>query len=175
MDVLENTLWNRQLGVMSEEIVAALVCQIFEGAACAWHPICAVYLVRSPNASCILSDDQCLFTNPAGQMQGNPAVTQTNVSIPQVLARVCHMLSGTNKVWPLTEIQSRFCIGHAMMTMLNDHEMAQQASEAPACGCPCMWMLFCVCPNEAEESTLTIPNQNLLHMIWYKICQLDLS
>ena len=31
MDVLENTLWNRQLGVMSEEIVAALVCQIFEG------------------------------------------------------------------------------------------------------------------------------------------------
>lgn len=32
MDVLENTLWNRQLGVMSEEIVAALVCQIFEGA-----------------------------------------------------------------------------------------------------------------------------------------------
>ena len=34
MDVLENTLWNRQLGVMSEEIVAALVCQIFEGAAC---------------------------------------------------------------------------------------------------------------------------------------------
>lgn len=38
MDVLENTLWNRQLGVMSEEIVAALVCQIFEGAACIWHP-----------------------------------------------------------------------------------------------------------------------------------------
>lgn len=32
MDVLENTLWNRQLGIMSEEIVAALVCQIFEGA-----------------------------------------------------------------------------------------------------------------------------------------------
>ena len=31
-EVLENTLWNRQLGVMSEEIVAALVCQIFEGA-----------------------------------------------------------------------------------------------------------------------------------------------
>ena len=31
-DVLENTLWNRQLGTMSEEIVAALVCQIFEGA-----------------------------------------------------------------------------------------------------------------------------------------------
>lgn len=30
-DVLENTLWNRQLGAMSEEIVAALVCQIFEG------------------------------------------------------------------------------------------------------------------------------------------------
>ena len=29
--MLENTLWNRQLGVMSEEIVAALVCQIFEG------------------------------------------------------------------------------------------------------------------------------------------------
>ena len=40
MDVLENTLWNRQLGVMSEEIVAALVCQIFEGEAgahVAWH------------------------------------------------------------------------------------------------------------------------------------------
>ena len=34
MDVLENTLWNRQLGVMSEEIVAALVCQIFEGTPC---------------------------------------------------------------------------------------------------------------------------------------------
>jgi hypothetical protein len=32
-EVLENTLWNRQLGVMSEEIVAALVCQIFEGGA----------------------------------------------------------------------------------------------------------------------------------------------
>lgn len=31
VDVLENTLWNRQLGAMSEEIVAALVCQIFEG------------------------------------------------------------------------------------------------------------------------------------------------
>ena len=31
-EVLENTLWNRQLGVMSEEIVAALVCQIFDGA-----------------------------------------------------------------------------------------------------------------------------------------------
>ena len=41
--MLENTLWNRQLGVMSEEIVAALVCQIFEGGAlCActmtWEP-----------------------------------------------------------------------------------------------------------------------------------------
>jgi len=32
VEVLENTLWNRQLGAMSEEIVAALVCQIFEGA-----------------------------------------------------------------------------------------------------------------------------------------------
>ena len=32
VEVRENTLWNRQLGVMSEEIVAALVCQIFEGA-----------------------------------------------------------------------------------------------------------------------------------------------
>lgn len=31
LDVLENTLWNRTLGAMSEEIVAALVCQIFEG------------------------------------------------------------------------------------------------------------------------------------------------
>ena len=31
MDVLEQTLWNRSLGAMSEEIVAALVCQIFEG------------------------------------------------------------------------------------------------------------------------------------------------
>lgn len=31
-DFLENTLWNRTLGAMSEEIVAALVCQIFEGA-----------------------------------------------------------------------------------------------------------------------------------------------
>ncbi|PRW32964.1 Dynamin ARC5 [Chlorella sorokiniana] len=30
-DFLENTLWNRTLGTMSEEIVAALVCQIFEG------------------------------------------------------------------------------------------------------------------------------------------------
>ncbi len=29
--LLENTLWNRQLGAMSEELVAALVCQIFEG------------------------------------------------------------------------------------------------------------------------------------------------
>lgn len=34
-EVLENTLWNRQLGAMSEEIVAALVCQIFEG----WLPL----------------------------------------------------------------------------------------------------------------------------------------
>lgn len=41
LDVLENTLWNRQLGVMSEEIVAALVCQIFEGAAHAeFHLLC---------------------------------------------------------------------------------------------------------------------------------------
>jgi len=31
MDVLENTLWSRRLGPMSEEVVAALVCQIFEG------------------------------------------------------------------------------------------------------------------------------------------------
>ena len=31
-DFLENTLWNRTLGATSEEIVAALVCQIFEGA-----------------------------------------------------------------------------------------------------------------------------------------------
>ena len=31
MEILESTLWNRQLGVMSEEIVAALVSQIFEG------------------------------------------------------------------------------------------------------------------------------------------------
>eukprot|EP00884_Botryococcus_braunii_P010410 jgi/Botrbrau1/19370/Bobra.0338s0005.2 len=31
VEVLENTLWNRTLGQMSEEIVAALVCQIFEG------------------------------------------------------------------------------------------------------------------------------------------------
>ena len=30
-EFLENTLWNRTLGAMSEEIVAALVCQIFEG------------------------------------------------------------------------------------------------------------------------------------------------
>jgi hypothetical protein len=30
-DLLESTLWNRQLGAVSEEIVAALVCQIFEG------------------------------------------------------------------------------------------------------------------------------------------------
>ena len=29
--LLESTLWNRQLGVVSEELVAALVCQIFEG------------------------------------------------------------------------------------------------------------------------------------------------
>ncbi len=29
--VLESTLWNRQLGALSEELVAALVCQIFEG------------------------------------------------------------------------------------------------------------------------------------------------
>lgn len=42
MDVLENTLWNRQLGVMSEEIVAALVCQIFEGVLCMlWFSRCA--------------------------------------------------------------------------------------------------------------------------------------
>lgn len=33
VEVLENTLWNRALGQMSEEIVAALVCQIFEGKA----------------------------------------------------------------------------------------------------------------------------------------------
>jgi len=31
MEVLDNTLWNRTLGSMSEEIVAVLVCQIFEG------------------------------------------------------------------------------------------------------------------------------------------------
>lgn len=31
MDMLEASLWNRQLAVMSEEMVAALVCQIFEG------------------------------------------------------------------------------------------------------------------------------------------------
>ena len=46
MDVLENTLWNRQLGVMSEEIVAALVCQIFEGAFC--DPIACMYSRSSP-------------------------------------------------------------------------------------------------------------------------------
>lgn len=31
MDMLDASLWNRQLAVMSEEMVAALVCQIFEG------------------------------------------------------------------------------------------------------------------------------------------------
>merc|ERR1711881_275508 len=31
IDALEETLWNRKLGVISEEIVATLVCQIFEG------------------------------------------------------------------------------------------------------------------------------------------------
>ena len=31
--VLESTLWSRQLGALSEQLVAALVCQIFEGAA----------------------------------------------------------------------------------------------------------------------------------------------
>ena len=39
-DFLENTLWNRTLGSLSEEIVAALVCQIFEGEpqrAEVWH------------------------------------------------------------------------------------------------------------------------------------------
>lgn len=41
MDVLENTLWNRQLGVMSEEIVAALVCQIFEGDPLNWTLRCS--------------------------------------------------------------------------------------------------------------------------------------
>ena len=30
-DVLDGTLWNRDLGKMSEEIVATLVCQLFEG------------------------------------------------------------------------------------------------------------------------------------------------
>ena len=30
-DLLETTLWSRQLGVVSEDLVAALVCQIFEG------------------------------------------------------------------------------------------------------------------------------------------------
>lgn len=45
MDVLENTLWNRQLGVMSEEIVAALVCQIFEG---------AVWLIAYAQSNCLV-------------------------------------------------------------------------------------------------------------------------
>ncbi len=31
-EVLESTLWSRQLGELSEQLVAALVCQIFEGA-----------------------------------------------------------------------------------------------------------------------------------------------
>lgn len=44
-EVLENTLWNRQLGVMSEEIVAALVCQIFEGEGCC--PDDAVFVTGS--------------------------------------------------------------------------------------------------------------------------------
>jgi hypothetical protein len=30
-DLLESTLWSRQLGAVSEDLVAALVCQIFEG------------------------------------------------------------------------------------------------------------------------------------------------
>ncbi len=38
-EMLENTLWNRQLGVMSEEIVAALVCQIFEGKRALSHSV----------------------------------------------------------------------------------------------------------------------------------------
>lgn len=32
VQVLESTLWSRQLGSLSEQLVAALVCQIFEGA-----------------------------------------------------------------------------------------------------------------------------------------------
>ncbi len=35
-EVLESTLWSRQLGPMSEEVVAALVCQIFEGIRWVW-------------------------------------------------------------------------------------------------------------------------------------------
>jgi len=30
-ELLESTLWSRQLGSLSEQLVAALVCQIFEG------------------------------------------------------------------------------------------------------------------------------------------------
>ena len=44
-EVLEQTLWNRSLGVMSEEIVAALVCQIFEGGPRA-AGACHTWLVR---------------------------------------------------------------------------------------------------------------------------------
>ena len=59
-DFLESTLWNRTLGPTSEEIVAALVCQIFEGApprAASWAagggrqgvpPGCAPPLPRQP-------------------------------------------------------------------------------------------------------------------------------
>lgn len=61
MDVLENTLWNRQLGVMSEEIVAALVCQIFEGAvpliACTQSncPVVVLLHYKSPMVPCSMN------------------------------------------------------------------------------------------------------------------------
>ena len=72
MDVLENTLWNRQLGVMSEEIVAALVCQIFEG---------TLSLAHLPLR---LADSHCaLFTgrSPYGQMQLLLAMSRQSCSI----------------------------------------------------------------------------------------------
>ena len=63
-DVLENTLWNRQLGTMSEEIVAALVCQIFEGI---WPPSIhsfprlskRAYYLNSPFSTCVKCIQEC--------------------------------------------------------------------------------------------------------------------
>ena len=59
MDVLENTLWNRQLGIMSEEIVAALVCQIYEGELSGvpinHELVVKVHVGAAGNCSCVIT------------------------------------------------------------------------------------------------------------------------
>ena len=99
--------------------------------------MCRLSCHTLPNKSCILSDDQRLFANPAGQMHHNPAVPKPMRS-SRGSSTVCHLPSGTHIIWPLMHVQSQFCIFIENDSYVKRCKMAQAASKAPVCGCSCV-------------------------------------